>query len=462
LKSRCIKERRNRYQWAIQKFAFVILAYPCLTSCMPPSGYNSINMKRGKVDPGVFQDKIPLVDAVKKACLVSELTTNGSDQIIGPRSGMKLEENFLRSMLVHCRISQKTPGAPAVNTIAVTFSRGADANNIFNPLLPYYNLIAAISVNGEQVFQAFETSEKFEALRLGEINTPELAVIMSLEGVLFPKNPVTAFKRACDSNSTIRSLSGDTKLKVENLRGLEESIRVAPIETKDFCVMNGVVEKCDVNWEGCVKENGTMLLCDPSQAPVEVGAVRKQPIERYGWEAMSRVLNSGDLDYPFEPSSEFSKAIAFDVKIGGTTRVVWLQNSQYVHNGNSDYDPARDKNCNSPEELRLVQAVRGGTVAPWLDADSRSQIQCLDESKPLSYKGVSMNREACGGENVSFATMPYPKYSKVGYCSMSLEFETILDGSRVFSIGYAAIGGSGIGISGMPEGSCYSTISVAE
>jgi hypothetical protein len=421
---------------------------------MPPtlSGKVVYPDARGKIDPSIFEDKIPLVDAVKKTCLISDFSTNGSDQVLGPQNEVKLEDNFLRSLLVHCRISKVQPSSVGVNAVVVTFRRSADTEAKFDKALPYYNLITSIDVNGQRVFQAFQPYGDDDLLSVGDINTPEAALIMSLNGLTYPKNPVTAFERACAATrvatNNIRGPFG-----VLNLKGLEDTVRVAPIETKEVCAKTSKFGKCPKDLPKCEYINDKPVRCHSEVDPNDPNGGFTMATSEYFSAGSSYTLEEGTFVDPNGNGGRPFIALPLEGDKPKGEQVTWLASAAV----NSAYDPTGDPSCSAPSQRQLVQSVRGGTIAPWLEEDYRRTIQCLDRSKPRLYASGLIDRAACSpGRH-----MPYPNYTKGGYCEMSVRFDTIVHGSRVFSISKASIGGGGIGMTERVI-ECHSSIAVAE
>jgi hypothetical protein len=438
-----------------KRFVLGIVACLSVGSCsMPPTltGNFVHPDAQGKLEPSIFEDKIPLVNAVKKACLISDFSTNGSDQVLGPGNELKLEDIFLRSLLVHCRISKVQPGSVGANAVVVTFRRGADAEVKFDQSLPYYNLITSIEVSGQRVFQAFQPYGDDSLLRLGDINTPEVALIMSLDGMTYPKNPVTAFERACAA-TRISTISFGGPFGVLNLKGLEDTVRVAPIETKDVCAKTGKFGKCPADLPKCEYINDEPVSCHPEVDPNDPNGGFVMSPSAYFSAGSSYTLEEGTFVDPKGNGGRPFIALPFEANKPEGGQITWLVSAA----GNSTYNPTRDPNCSEPSERKLVQSVRNSTIAPWLEQDYRQTMHCFDRSKPRLYASGFLERAACSpGRH-----MPYPNYSKGGYCEMSVRFDTIVHGNRVFSISKASIGGGGIGMTEQVI-ECHSSIAVAE
>jgi hypothetical protein len=436
----------------LRKLALVIFMCIWVASCEGPIVNGLTVNQQNKLDSIIFQDKIPLLDAVKKACLISDLTISGDNQVLGPRNDIKIQDNFLRSLLVHCRISEKDRGAEAKNPIAVTFRVGSEADAELDAELPHYNLISSISVDGKVVFRGYKSPYDNYNFRGGDFNTPEVALAINLKGLKYPKNPVTVFNNVCGGEFTAVRSDYISEVKFEFLRGLEDTIKVAPLEANGFCSLNGGVKKCPESWQLCDRQNPNSALCNPKARAGELSADYGNIASRY-----SPLMSSVVQNWPNDNSIIHSDALPFAVTKNGSQKTLWLRSLQARIIVSPNYDALRDPQCNSTEELQLVQSVRAGVIAPWLDPTARGNMQCLDEKAPLSYPGVGMDMDACS----PFPGQPYPSYTKGGYCGMGIEFETIVDGERVFTISEVAIGGTGIGLTKEVK-ECFSTVAVAE
>jgi hypothetical protein len=436
----------------LRKLALVTLVCFWAASCEGPAVNGLTVNQQNKIDPIIFEDKIPLHDAVKKACLISELRISGGDQVLGPRDDIKLQDNFLRSLLVHCNISEKKQNSVATNSVVIAFHVGSEADAELDAELPHYNLVASISVNARVVFQGYKSPYDNYNFRGGGFNTPEIALAINLNGLKYPKNPVKVFNNVCGGKFTAVRSDYISKIRFEFLRGLEDTIKVAPLEATGFCSLNGGVKKCPESWQLCDRQDPNSALCNPKARADELSADYGNIASRH-----TPLMSSVVQNWPNDNSIIHSDALPFVVTKNGTQKKIWLQSLQAGAVSNPNYDPTRDPQCSSAEELVLVQSVRAGVVSPWLDPTTRGNMQCLDEKAPLSYPGVTMDRDACS----PFPGQPYPEYTKGGYCGMSLSFETIVDGGSVFAISQVSIGGTGIGLTEAVR-ECFSTVAVAE
>ncbi len=440
-----------------------------------------VSIQNGKLDSSALLDKIPLEDAVKKDCLISDITIKGNPRRESPLSEYSNKDNVLRALLTSCRIADKQIFASRKNKLIIEFYQKTDFNNenlrIVSSLNPYYK----IYINNELVHDSFSKSEiaKFNEEEIAENKTPKydpygmngtkinsyeveggekvfatfINISRKLKGLNQTRNSNTAYKRFCNRGRNILGFN-NTQLDYSHFDEFKNTIKIASPANIRFCKLNQKINGlniCQLTDNSCFKDGywskeDRKAECDPnkeqfyqslSSVPILPTLLTKTTFS-LGWDG---ALGSYRALYPFLKKSENQK------------QLIWLLIDFDIDNSpeefNKKYKPELDSNCDTKEELEFINSILNNKTKTIFPDAIKSKLRCSDK-KSFSHaiKGQSESLYNCG-PSIGF-----------GYCSFSNDFETIIQNNKIYSIGVAYASNDGIALSGRNK-QCYSTITVA-
>lgn len=392
---------------------------------------NKVPVNGSGFDSEYLRDKIPLVEAVKKDCLIGSIKFNGQIPPEGPNPNLTAKDIILRELLIQCRMANRSPFAKANNLVEIQFykeelpfrlrqllnDRTLPSEYIWNQYEARYRFI----VNGKRIEKEnSEIDEPKEYNKIGDL-------VSSLHGFSKPKNAHAAYKKFCKKKIGLR------EVKFEDFNEFSNAVKVFPAHGFGKCSDNLM----------------HLTLCSYYKPSEQINNSTSSVVINL----LPSIFNGEDflefVTISNVPRKSLSYLFPFENSQSDESKLEWLLLDNNITGASVDYKTNSDENCDSDAEAKLVNNLRSGKINL---SDKNFQIdpkrvKCANANSALAYRGIEHQ-------------INDPDDVKFGYLFTNTNFEVIFSNGQQYSLGYATTTKPGVGIKGGSK-SCLSTISVA-
>lgn len=392
--------------------------------------FSSRELPDNSIPAEVIKDKIPLVDAVKRDCLIKNITFTGEAPEIAPFNRPSVEDIFLRTLLVECRIRGKSETATPASNVIVEFKTYLEPKDVKNEInfendkLFFGNPSLSIKITSNNIV-LFENAtlgnlrgldegpERFNISSL--ISSAASRLSGSLSGLGSLSSPKRTFLKAC----AMRPIKRPSDIyKLTTFAGLPN-----PVEIN--ILTNGWAKRSNDEMNKNGKNNYQVRLSE-SYGPANYGFLggTKPKIVAYSFDSdkNSDFLIWGVVNYQWE-IDELKGQIYPGLK-------------------------ASDKyyNCQTSQDINRINAIRNFDGISNLSMEKYPD--CVSPNIPVIYSIENSGIDNCENHG--------------GQCGLSINSDVIISGNDTYSITGLGVSGRGIGITDYVNRNCYNRLSVAE